>query len=403
MHKKITLVIVFILTQNNLTLCGDHQTQGRQISADMRTDIDKEQQKNAQREEKWKKDVTRDADKCVAELMKQKVNKRSHKIEQIVNPKAHLVIVPGKNGGGGGNIDIVLPHYKYSKYQHTARIPAEWPYQDLGQHYCISDLNKTMQGLKRFENAKKFILYGASQGGATALDYAAQNPDEVAALILEGPLVNANSAIVHFAKHLPHCPPFGWQHPKIAALVAQLACRPAAHYLFPYLSWPIHPFYSPTGKQALFNCATIPKNIPIILMHCETDPQVPFEDTQALYTALWNEKYDVYLLPMKANDVGMDHIDLIQEDDKEIDVIHTILKKHNLLPHEKNETIVDLTPYRPLPQPQWYQHLNNLKIRNDSLWCLDKSCKIVLCSLLMWFLHRAGIITSIMEKVQSKN
>ena len=353
MHKKIAFVIVFILTQSNLTSAGDHQRQG-------------------------------------------------HKIKQIVDPKAHLIIVPGKNGGGGGNIDTVLPHYQYSKYKRTAGTPAEWPYQDLGQYYCASHLNATMQGLKRFENAKKFILYGASQGGATALDYAAQNPDEVAALILEGPLVDANSTIVHFAKNLPHCPPFGWQHRTIAAFVSRQACRPAAHYLFPYLSFPIHPFYSPTGKQALFNCATISKKIPIILMHCETDPQVPFEDTQALYTALWNEKYDVYLLPMKQNNVGMDHTELIQEGDKEIDVIHTILKNHNLLPHEKNEKLVDLTQYQPIPRNEWSAHLTDLKRRNNRLWYLGKSCKIVCYSLLIYFLHRAGIITNIIEKAQSK-
>lgn len=183
----------------------------------------------------------------------------------------HLLVIPGQNGLGGQNIKTVLPYFKDKDHLiHYVETPLWTP--DLGQSRCVNYLKKTMSCL---ENNTPVIIHASSQGTATAINYTAEHPQQVRALILESILLSGNSAIEHTVKYCTF--------PSATSL-------PGSYYWMPYVAKFQFPLYSPAGNQAIFNADKLPIDLPIIIMHHTNDPQLSYKDAQALYAFLKQQK-----------------------------------------------------------------------------------------------------------------
>jgi predicted esterase len=294
--------------------------------------------------------------------------------------KTHLIVVPGQNGLGGiingqivSNTDIVLPQLKDQR--HFVETP-NWMI-DFGQGRCLSYLEKTMSSLPK-DNKNKVILHASSQGTATALNYTANNPQKVSALILEAVMLSGNSAISHTLLGSPDS---------------------MAYYALPYAAKIVFPWYAPGGEQPILNLDKLPTNIPVIIIHATGDPQLSFQDAQALYAALAQKNKNVHLIDKKE----YAHVLLLNESNtSEINAIQHILHQAGLLP--SGPDYIASFNYQPEHKPEWVAHFNNLLIKEKRIWWIDKGVKLTLCGLIMYLLHRWGITEKISAQISpSKN
>jgi len=354
------------------------------------------------------------------------------------HPRTHLVVVPGQNELGGQNTDIVLPQYALASLKaqppikrYTATTPLTWRSIDLGQKHCKSHLQKTFTD----NNLQApVIIHGSSQGTATTINYVAQNPTAAKALILESVLLTGNSAIHHTVKKSIS----GW-----------LASVPGSYYWIPYFAKILYPGYAPAGEQAIANIDKLPTDLPIIILHDENDRQLSFEDSQALYAyfkQIKNNK-NVYFIPHQTQYEGQiyaGHVELLDMKNMQaINAINTILHNNNILTQdpdyleghdttaetshyhlkkyesafgfmpprvnqEKYEELkshylriapntIDLSQYQPKVQPEWLAHFENLQTKENRLWYFDKALKTSIVSLIVYLLHRAGYLDTIVE------
>lgn len=281
----------------------------------------------------------------------------------------HLVVIAGQNGLGGNNTSFTLPQFNGNKKKQVEN--PKFPWHDLGQKNCIAPLASLMAGMGVESNAKpKVIIHGSSQGTATAINYAAQNPDKVHGLILEGVLASGNSAIHHTIKTI--------MFPRIANL-------PLSYYWLPYCAKVAYPSYAPAGKQPINQLEKLPKNLPVIIIHSTTDPQLPYSDALAVYYGLKKlGNPNVYLIPR--NKYG--HVELLDVSDrKEIDSIHAILDKHGLVAgHEnQNSSEVDLFNYQPTISSEPY---DNLIAKEKKMRIVDFGLKTTLFSCVGYMVYR---------------
>ena len=302
----------------------------------------------------------------------------------------HIVVIPGQNGLGGQNLSDVLPHYTNV---HHVETPLYLP--DFGQNRCISYLEKTLQPVLQQAANKQIsvILHASSQGTATALNYFAYakekspikttknkskiqvhdnitkdcvNLQKIKALILESVLLTGSSAIEH---------------------TLQMGNVPGAYYYMPYLAKCLYPFYVPAGRQAISSCNHLPKDLPVIIMHAPQDPQLSFQDSQALYAHLTQNGYkNVYFISVADGY----HVLLLRQNSLETKVLQAILHKHNLLtvkPEEEQELKkIDLTPYQPEAQPEWKQRFDSLKRKERNLYWIDWIVKTMLLAYASYYL-----------------
>ena len=354
------------------------------------------------------------------------------------HPRTHLIVVPGQNELGGANTDIVLPQYAFASLKaqppikrYTATTPLTWLSTDLGQEQCQSHLNKVFSDNK-LQNP--VIIHGSSQGTATTINYVAKNPTVAKALILESVLLTGNSAIHHTVKKF---------------VSRRLASVPGSYYWIPYFAKFLYPGYTPAGEHAIANIDKLPADLPIIIVHDENDPQLSFEDSQALYAYLKHTKANknVYLISPASEWAG--HVELLEMHNKrEISAINTILQQNNILTQdpdyleghdttvetshrylkkyepafgftlprvnqEKYEELkthylqiapntVDLAQYQPEVQPEWLAHFENLAVKENRMWYFDKLLKTSFVALIVYLLHRAGSLGIIVETVKQE-
>lgn len=212
----------------------------------------------------------------------------------------HCLIIPGQNGLGG---QYVQSWGLKNTNCHEVETPNYFP--DFGQNRCQKYLD---QMVKKLPDGSKYSIHGSSQGTATAVNYAADNPERVDMLILESVLGSGNSAIYHTVKKMVY--------PGIENI-------PGAYYILPYLAKIPFPCYRPSGQQALFSIKKIPNTMPVVIVHSYNDPQLSIDDARALYYALREQgNKRAYFIDL----TSYDHVDLLNIDDNknEIDVIKNL-------------------------------------------------------------------------------
>ncbi|MBI2775040.1 alpha/beta hydrolase [Candidatus Dependentiae bacterium] len=246
-----------------------------------------------------------------------------------------VVVVPGLNGGGGQNLDVIYPHLKN-------RIVASCPngiwQSDLGQNNCLNHLNDTMKTVSKDNKIKSIIIHGCSQGGATAyngaVDHQVDNPQKIDVLVLEAAVASGNSAILQ----------------KVPKLVAGL---PLSYYWAPYIAKLVMPRYAPAGRQPILQTAMLQKDLPIIIMHDKNDPEIPYDDAKALYTGLKNAgQENVYFI--ETNDGNHGSLLWKEQHAEQITAFHMILARHI-----KKQKIADegLKKYQPPVDKEAYAKL----------------------------------------------
>jgi len=277
--------------------------------------------------------------------------------------KTHLLVIPGQNGMGGQNVDKVLPYFARNNLRHFIPTPLQKP--DFGQTNCLTFLSDEIGLLKYYSTIKDndhIILHGSSQGTATTINYAAHNPDNIKALILESVMLTGNSAIFHTVDNM--------------MIPEQCDLPESSYYTLPYVAKSSFPNYAPTGEQPINNIDNLPTDLPIIILHDTKDFQLSFKDAQALYAYLTEVKHNnnVYLFAQESPKGK--HINLLTIDDmEEICAIETILRLHNLLPFNHNQIVVDLKKYQPAVQQEWLDHFEAMHNKEQNLECVDSSLK----------------------------
>jgi alpha/beta hydrolase fold len=308
----------------------------------------------------------------------------NYAIAMEIESTTRLLVIPGQNGMGGQNIDIVLPYFANNNLIHHVETPLHMP--DFGQDKCQSFVDEMIHTLD-YHKDKKYIIHASSQGTATALNYTAKHPQYIKALILESVMLTGNSAIFHTVDNMMM--PEGYDLPE------------SSYYTAPYTAKAMFPSYAPTGEQPIDNIDKLPADLPIIILHDTKDFQLSFKDAQALYaylTAIKNNK-NVYLFAQESE--RGKHINLLQENnEEEISAINTILRLHRLLPHnitdiaeldDSNMTYLDITvkaaellsqkmqslkKYQPEVQQEWLDHFEAMRNKEQILECLESSTKI---------------------------
>ena len=285
---------------------------------------------------------------------------------------SQLFVIPGQNGLGGQNIDKILPGFEPKKVKTPCR------YIDFGQTNC-QKLLKDQIG----PNDRDILIHASSQGTATAINWTANNPDKVKALILESVLLTGNSAIHHTMDSM---------------IFPGIGKVPGSYYLFPYLAKLIFPFYAPAGEQPIFNAENLPKNLPIIIIHATKDAQLNFKDAQALYAFLKSEmKHDnVYLMPIDKES----HVLLLGANSQETKGIKSILANHNLYQKENTKDVQEeLQTYQPKVQQEWLDHFTDRKRQENKIWYFDKTLKASLFALIAYLFYQSNMIDQISEKL----
>lgn len=305
-----------------------------------------------------------------------------------------LVVVPGQNVLGGiikgqivSNTDIVIPQLKDQR--HFCETPALIP--DFGQERCLSYLRKTLT--HNVEGADNVIIHASSQGTATALNYICNQAEprvkNIKAVILEAVMLSGNSAIYHTTQRM------------VAPWATSL---PGSYYWLPYIAQRLYINYTPAGIQSILNIDKLPKNIPIIIIHNTHDPQLSYQDAQALYAYLQQNNHNTYLFKHIYPEGDPGHVLLLNEENnkKEIQAIQTILNQHDLLETQtKSEQKVDLTPYQPKVKKKWLDHFNNVLNKEQKIWYFDKILKGTMISVVVYFMHKSGILEKIAYKISS--
>jgi predicted esterase len=245
----------------------------------------------------------------------------------------HFLVIPGQNGLGGQNAVSSHSINPFSKDEVTyISTPEVFP--DLGQDACMWHLDGVIKEKQDSDEVEKIVIHASSQGTATALNYVAQNPRKVSALILEGVVASGNSAIFHTIKNLM-CPGIEY--------------LPGAYYWLPYCAKAVMPFFSPSGEQSIHSADKISTELPIIILHSIKDPQLPFADSVALYHALRRTgNQNVYLIPIK----HIGHVNMLSYPRNSIEIVavNEIFKRHGL-PYNrdvlKRSHDIDLTVFQP--------------------------------------------------------
>ena len=299
------------------------------------------------------------------------------------SPKTHLLVIPGQNGLGGQNVEKVLPYFAKNKHlMHHVETPSFVP--DFGQAKCQNYLQQKLDSL-HLNNNDKIVLHASSQGTATALNYASKNPAKVSALILESIMLTGNSAVAHTVENL---------------MLPGATSLPGSYHWMPYAAKVQYPFYSPAGEQPIYNVDKLPKNLPIIILHHDKDPQLSHKDAQALYAHLKQNNENVYFISTTSD--YRQHVLLLNKEShkEQIETINYILKEHNLLPSNPNEVLsINSEKYQPEPKQEWKNHFNNLLAKENKFKFIDLGVKGITYGAIILLLYKYCIIQALLNRM----
>lgn len=226
-------------------------------------------------------------------------------------------------------------------------------FADLGQSRCIRYLRSQC----RSNPNEQVVVYAASQGTATALQYLIEDQGrQIKALILEAPLVSGNRAI---------------QQTVGSALgmigLPRLRNSTAAYYLLPYLTKIAFPFYSPSGKQVIKSLEKLPRHVPIIIIHATGDLHIPYDDACALYYGLKNKcGHDNVYFIRKNHGAHIYVLDEIYDEQDDRCGLRAILRQHGLLHgvHIPNHFVAE--DYQPMPHGAYKDLYDKLVAREHN-------------------------------------
>lgn len=177
----------------------------------------------------------------------------------------YTIWLPGLHGGRAENNSLLIgSHYKI----YDVIKPASQA--DLGQDECIRHFESQLSADPDFQQSKKIIFIGSSQGAATLLNKIALMPHEeqeakIAALILEAPLADGNEAIMQSALKKPG-----------------LGYFPLVRFWSPWIGKAYHRHYKPYGMQALTSAKYISAKIPVIILHNKIDARISINSARKL-------------------------------------------------------------------------------------------------------------------------
>ncbi|MEX0940570.1 MAG: hypothetical protein WDZ41_04385 [Candidatus Babeliales bacterium] len=269
--------------------------------------------------------------------------------------KLHSIFVPAQNGYIPENYAQKIT---FDEPIHAFNILHNPVKDDFGQNYCIADFKKQLDETfpEKLPNLK---LYGSSQGTATLINWLADQPIEmqnkVKCLILESVIGSGNNAIVHTCENL----------------VKPIGYLPFAHYWLPICAKICFPHYNPLGKQALNSAKKLPNNLPIIIMHAITDPQLSINDARELYCTLREKGNDnIYLFEINTDQPV--HSDILRFEtnmnrhQQNYSALQHIFEKYNLPYNKKikNELRVNLKNYQPNTQEVKNKIKKNTEVGN---------------------------------------
>jgi len=179
----------------------------------------------------------------------------------------HAIILPGQNGSGGE----VAQANGVVNAQSVKRYGVPKKDIDLGQANCIQHFEEQFSQDKDAQKAPN-ILYGASQGTATLVNWLATKSNEgqeaiAKHIVLESVLGTPESAIMHTASNVT-----GITYLPFARLWSPWVAKAAAFIK-----------YKPYGKNVLESITQISHNIPIVMLHDEYDFQLSVNDARRAY------------------------------------------------------------------------------------------------------------------------
>lgn len=200
---------------------------------------------------------------------------------------------------------------------------------------------------KEAQEGKKYhkrIILAFSQGAAAVANLIREqkltNIPPVNGIIVEGLFLSVNDAL-HDSVH-------GQRHESYS-LLRDLPCL---RYWLPLFAQMIKfPHYRPAGPQPMHALQHVPKELPFIIIHGQSDQRVSYEDNAPIvYCMLRNEdKKDVYLISkegsQRAIEQERDHVTVL--DKKDVPIVHAILRKHGILPAKDGAGQIDLKQYQP--------------------------------------------------------
>lgn len=203
---------------------------------------------------------------------------------------------------------------------------------DLGGSNCQHYFEKQWEKDTQIDKNEKAVFCGGSQGCATVLYWASKQSKEeqkklVGALILEGPLTNGNSAILHTCAHY-------------ITVLKPVAYLPFSRFWLPWAAKIVLPYYNPLRTQPIHAAKKIDHVIPIILMHNENDPLISINDTRKAYCVLKENGNNVYLFESNVkNKNPMDnHVEFLSHETETQRLRKEFVIKHIII----NNSVKDL-------------------------------------------------------------
>lgn len=185
---------------------------------------------------------------------------------------------------------------------------------NLGQQADIDRLRYAYYKTRQELPNHGIVLTGISRGAVTALNcMALHNLDNILAMVLESPFDTFNNVVKHLLRRFH----IGW-----IPFSRKLAIR--------YIK-KTFPTFDINGIFPINVAHMIPLNMPILLVHAQTDRTIPIKSSRLIYCALLASGHtNVYLLELEEGNHGK----LITGPNGEIfqNVTHAFYKKYNL-PH----------------------------------------------------------------------
>ncbi|MBV8660784.1 MAG: alpha/beta fold hydrolase [Candidatus Dependentiae bacterium] len=229
-----------------------------------------------------------------------------------------------------------IQHPKKSFDFPDAQKPLDWDLNNLIFKVCSSfgkHVNRTKMFMGQGEDIEtlkneikpdeSYILFGFSRGGAAAINYLAQyNPKNIQALIL-----NASPAdMLETVNTMQHN--FGYKF---------APTRADQEYIFATM-FPAYPMNSTPPVDAIAHIKN--KDLPIFIVHAQTDSVVHISASWQLYKAFLQAKFtDVYLCQLKSGE----HKAYPNSPDKEtfLHALHSFYKKYGFDYNPKYATLSD--------------------------------------------------------------
>lgn len=185
----------------------------------------------------------------------------------------------------------------------------------FAQENDVATLRNSYESFLVSEKLDKIVLMGLSRGASTIINFAAQRPKSLAAIIIESPFDSIESVIEYqlTKKYI------GWV-PGLKSIV---------HYMIQKN----YPVYNKFGLKPINEIKKIDPNLPILFIHSKADTLISIDSSRRLYWELKKNKYQhVYFLELESG--AHANYQFGSDSNKYQATVHAFLAKYNL-PHDE--------------------------------------------------------------------